>query len=104
MSHTNLKTSGLLKKISCSRLIQRDFDKSLVSPDEVFSTRVVIESKPGQTTSVEILGLIPQDYLGKAVKLVDSYYKLTPKRKLFMQEFYVEGKRVVNQAAVHQIY
>ena len=96
MTYENLRTKGMLAEVLAPTLVERVSSPELVSPEQVYLTRVMIKGETG-SHSTEVFGIVPQNYVGKEVELVQSYHQL-PAQKLFMQDFYVEGKRVLNQA------
>jgi len=98
MAYENLRSKGLLTEVLPPTLVERVSSPELVSPEQVYLTRVMIKGETG-SHSTEVFGIVPQNYVGKEVELVQSYHQL-PAQKLFMQDFYVEGKRVLNQAVV----
>jgi len=98
MTYENLITQGRLTEVAQPTLVERVSTPSLVSPEQIFLTRVMIKEDSG-SHSTEIFGVVPTNYVGKEVRLVQSYHKL-PNQKLFMQELYVEGQRVINQAVL----
>jgi len=98
MAYENLRTQGRLTEVSQPTLVERVSTPDLVSPERVYLTRVNIKQANG-SRSAEIFGVIPSNYVGKDVELVESYHEL-PSQKLFMQELYLDGQRVVNQAVV----
>ena len=98
MTYENLITEGRLTEVSQPTLVERVSTPDLVSPERVYLTRVNIKQANG-SRSAEIFGVIPLDYVGKDVRLVESYNRL-PNGKLFMQELYLDGRRFVNQAVV----
>ena len=98
MVYENLRTTGTLTEVLPQTLVERISTPELVSPEKVYFTRVMITGENGGH-STEIFGIVPENYVGKSVELVSTYQQLEGK-KLFMQEFYVEGKRMLNQAVV----
>src|SRR3989344_6238703 len=98
MTYENLITEGILTEVSQPTLVERSSTPELVFPESVFLTRVRI-AQANRASSIEIFGVIPLDYVGKDVRLVESYNRL-PNGKLFMQELYLDGRRFVNQAVV----
>ena len=100
MQHSkNLKTQGRLVEVSQPTLIDRVSTPDLVFPEQVYLTTVAIERNSKSSNLVEIFGVVPSNYVGKEVELVESYHKL-PNQRLFVQELYVEGQRVINQAVL----
>lgn len=98
MTYEDVRTKGLLTEVLPPTLVERVSTPELLSPEQIYMTRVMIEGENG-SRSTEICGIVPANYVGKKVELVESYHQLHT-QKLFMQEFYVEGKRVLNQALV----
>ncbi len=98
MIYENLRTQGIITEASQPSLVERVSTPELVSPEQVYLTRVTIKQTNG-SRSAEIFGVIPQNYVGRDVELVESYHEL-PHQKLFMQELCVDGQRVINQAVV----
>ena len=101
MTYENLRTKGMLAEVLAPTLVERVSSPELVSPEQVYLTRVMIKGEKG-SHSTEVFGIVPANYVGKEVELVQSYHQL-PAQKLFMQDFYVEGKRVLNQAVVKTV-
>jgi hypothetical protein len=101
--YEDVKTSGLLKNVLGINEVLRETESSLVSPEKLFISRVEIRQESGGEHHTDIFGVILQTYIGKPVELVESFYRLNSGRRLLVQEFYVEGKRVINQAVVKQI-
>ena len=98
MAYENLRTKGLLTEVSSPTLVERISSPELLFPEQVYLTRVMIKCEKGDS-STEIFGIVPENYVGKEVELIQSYLKL-PHQDFIMEEFYVEGKRVINQAVV----
>ena len=99
MTYEDLKTQGTLTEVSPPTLVERLTEDDLISPEKVFLTRVNIDQGNGKSTSKEIFGVVPHNYVGKPVELLQSYHKLA-NSKLFMQELYVNGERVINASIV----
>src|SRR3989338_10369560 len=98
MGYENLRTQGKLVEISQPTLLERVSSPDVVYPEQFYVTRVSIRQDSG-SHSTEIFGVVPSNYLGADVELLQSFYDL-PNQKLFMQELYVDGRRVINQAVV----
>ena len=101
MAYENLRTKGLLTEVSPPTLVERVSTPDLISPEKVYLTRVMIKGEKG-SHSTEVFGIVPENYVGKEVELVQLYHQLLH-QKLFLQEFYVEGKKVINQAVVKTV-
>jgi len=99
MGYDNLERIGILADIGSPCFVDRATNPNLVFPETTHSTSVHIESPQGGFRG-EIFGIVPKEYLGQTVRLVQGYYKLTEEKELFMQELYVEDKRVLNKAVV----
>ena len=99
MIYENLKNQGTLTEVSPPTLVERLTNDDLISPDKVYLTRVNIDRGERGTINTEVFGVVPQNYVGKPVELVHSYHKL-PNSELYMQEFYVDGERVINASVV----
>ena len=98
MTYENLRTKGILTEVSPPTLMERVLNPELVSPEQLYLTRVTIQAEAGPV-STEIFGIVPENYRGREVELIRSYQPFLS-QKLFLEEFYVEGKRVLNQAVV----
>ena len=102
MSYENLRQIGTLTAVCKPTLVERISFEPLVFPEQLHLTRVQIDIKDSRSTFMpEIYGVVPEEWVGKEVELVSSYHDL-PHQQLFMQEFYVEGQRVINQATVRR--
>lgn len=99
--YEDLRVSGKLEKIVFTREIKREIANTLISPEKIFVTNITITTNKGEET-VEIFGVVPNNYLGRNVEIVKSSYKLSKDRKLAMHELYVDGERVVNQPIVRR--
>ena len=97
--YEDLKVSGKLEKIISTREVKREIASTLISPEKVFVTNIIITTDKSEEY-VEILGVVPNNYLGRNVEIVKSSYKLSKDRKLSMHELYVDGERVINQPIV----
>jgi len=102
----NLKTKGTLTEVSppifvdrLTLLDDRLTDDRLISPNTVYITRVKIDQGERGSINTDVFGVIPQNYVGKPVEVVKSYHQ-TPNGGLSIQEFYVDGKCVINSSVV----
>ncbi len=93
-------TEGVLSQIFPSREVAREHTPELVFPERFVSTGIEIQKNERQIRGVVLSGFVPAEHMGKKVKLVESYHRLSDNRTLSMQEFYVEGERVLNQAVI----
>jgi hypothetical protein len=101
MTYKNLRIQGTLTEVKSPTLVQRVSNDDLISPERVHLTRVRIDGEQGSSTHTEIFGIVPLDYIGKPVELVQSYHKLKYS-KLFLQSLYVEGECVLNVPIVRK--
>jgi len=99
--YEDLRVSGKLEKIIFTREVKREIASLLISPERTFFSNIIITTNKGEET-VEIFGVVPNNYLGKDVEIVKSSYKLSKDRKLAMHELYVDGERVINQSIVRK--
>ena len=101
MDYTYLRIIDQLLSFSTPSLVDRLNETTLLSPESVYSTRVEIDQGNNKKTSTEVYGIVPSNYVGQDVLLLQSCYKLgKSNRLLFMQELYVGTERVINQSVV----
>ena len=102
MSYENLKViTGTLKNVSKPTLLEGVEDGKLVSPDEVYVIKADIEKLAGGDVSIEIYGIIPQNYVGNNITVKQSSYSLGKTNLcLIVQEVYAENKWILNQPVV----
>jgi hypothetical protein len=101
MSYENLKViTGTLKNASKPSLLERLGEK-LVSPAQVYVTKVDIEKLTGGEVQLEIYGIVPQNYVGDHITVKQSSYSLGETNLcLTMQEVYSGSNEILNQPVV----
>ncbi len=99
MSNGDSNIEGILKKVEPPIIVERASDNDLVSPEQLYITPIYIAVGERSTTRVKVNGVMPENYVGRPVKFFQSRAKLE-KLEFLSQEFYVEGKRVINSTVV----
>ncbi len=102
MNYGSLKVvSGILKNVSKPTLLERVEDGKLVSPNQVYITKANIDGIVKGDVSIEIYGIVPDNYAGKHISVKQSSYKLDEKNLcLIVQEVYLEGNEILNQPVI----
>ena len=99
MEYENLKINGILRKVEPPTLVDRLEEASLVFPEEVYLTRIEIDQGNGQSTNMEIFGIVAQKHIGRKIELNESYKKI-PDASVHSQEFYIDGEKMINTSIV----
>ncbi|MDO8628782.1 MAG: hypothetical protein Q7R56_03435 [Nanoarchaeota archaeon] len=99
MASQNVRIDGILKSMTLPVLVTRAESPDLLHPEQFFSTRVEIDQEEGASSSLEVMGVVPANYIGKTVSLREFHHS-DENNDLFRQELYVEGRRVGTYAVI----
>jgi hypothetical protein len=100
-TYTNLETKGKIIKISSVDLVDKVNDPAMIFPDQMLTTRIEIETADNASHVTQVYCALPQQYLNKEAKLLQSYFVDKKEHKqIFLQQLYIENKQVMNQAYI----
>ena len=99
MTYKNLKTIGRIREVFPTEHVTKTIQPQLVSPEEVWLTRVWIDGDIGSRCT-ELFGKFGVKHLGQAVELVESYDQPENGLRRFTQQVYINGTLEVDQAIV----
>ena len=106
MKHETLKViAGVLKNVSKPTLLEKvkygvECGK-LVSPSELYITKADVDSINKGDVSIDIYGILPQNYVGNNITIKQSSYKLGERNLcVIIQEVYVDNDWILNQPVV----
>ncbi len=70
---------------------------------EINLTRVCIDQGDLGSTCTELFGEFGQDYVGRQIRLVQSYDKPEDRLRRFTQQVFIDGKLEADQEVVKQV-
>lgn len=104
MNHSTLKiVTGILKNVSKPTLLERleNENEKLVSPSELYITKADVDSINKGDVSLDVYGILPQNYVGQHITIKQSSYKLGEQNlRVIIQEVYAETNPILNQPVV----
>ncbi len=103
MVYDNLNFSGVVKKVFPPQQVTTSMNLGLVSPSEVYATRVNIQQGTGSSISLELFGIVGSEYVGKPIEVVLGYSKPGDNLRRFTQEVTLDGKLGFNADVVKRV-
>lgn len=98
MVNESFRKDWVLKKVFEQREINKESNRNLVYPERIKVTDILL-SRKGLNLFAKVYGLIKPEYIGKKIRIIESYYE-SYCRETQVQELFVNGMRLENQMVV----
>ncbi|HLC88896.1 MAG TPA: hypothetical protein VJG49_02575 [Candidatus Nanoarchaeia archaeon] len=103
MTYENLETQGTIRQVFLPQYVTKDNQPQLVSPDQIYFTRVIIDKGKRCSTSTELFGEFGPDCVGRQIRLVESYDQPEAGLKRLTQQVFIDSKLEVDQAVIMRV-